>query len=41
MVGFFVHGSVGLIGSVVVAFIGAVILLFILRAVSGNRARAR
>jgi uncharacterized membrane protein YeaQ/YmgE (transglycosylase-associated protein family) len=37
IVGLFIHGSVGLIGSIIVAFIGAVILVVVLRSVSGSR----
>jgi uncharacterized membrane protein YeaQ/YmgE (transglycosylase-associated protein family) len=38
IVGFFVQGQAGLIGSIVVAFIGAVILVALSRAVAGGRA---
>lgn len=37
LAGFIFQGSVGLLGSIVVAFFGAVILVAILRAVSGTR----
>ncbi len=37
IIGFFVNASYGLIGSIVVAFIGALILTAIVRAVSGGR----
>lgn len=40
LTGFFVHGSVGLIGSIIIAFIGAVILLALLRAFTGRGVRA-
>lgn len=38
--GFFIQGSVGLIGSIIIAFLGAVILLALLRLVSGRRMTA-
>jgi uncharacterized membrane protein YeaQ/YmgE (transglycosylase-associated protein family) len=34
-----IPGDYGFIGSIIISFIGAVILLWILRAVSGNRSR--
>lgn len=37
LIGFFVQGPVGLFGTIVVAFIGAVILLFIVRTMTGGR----
>jgi uncharacterized membrane protein YeaQ/YmgE (transglycosylase-associated protein family) len=37
LVGIFMHGSVGFIGSIVVAVIGAVILTAVVRALTGNR----
>lgn len=41
ILGFFVNTSVGIIGSFVTAFIGACILLFIVRAITGGtRSRA-
>jgi uncharacterized membrane protein YeaQ/YmgE (transglycosylase-associated protein family) len=39
VVGFFVHTTVGLLGSIVVAFIGAVILLVVVRQVKGGGLR--
>jgi uncharacterized membrane protein YeaQ/YmgE (transglycosylase-associated protein family) len=39
LIGFFIQGSVGLIGSTIVAFAGAVVLLFIVRALTGGRRR--
>ena len=41
IVGLLWSGSVGVIGSIVVAFIGACILIWLLRLVSGNRVAAR
>src|SRR3989442_14892501 len=41
LAGFFLHASGGLIGSIIIAFLGAVILLAILRAFSGRGVRAR
>jgi uncharacterized membrane protein YeaQ/YmgE (transglycosylase-associated protein family) len=38
--GFFIHGSVGLFGTIVIAFLGALILLFVLRMFGRGRARA-
>lgn len=40
LAGFLIHGSVGLIGSILIAFVGAVILLAIFRAIMGSRVRA-
>jgi len=37
VVGLFVDAQVGLIGSIVVAFIGALLLTWIVRAVTGGR----
>jgi uncharacterized membrane protein YeaQ/YmgE (transglycosylase-associated protein family) len=37
---FFIAGNLGFIGTTIVAFLGAVILLFVLRAFSGRRIRA-
>lgn len=37
LVGLFIPGQVGFIGSTIVAFIGAVVLVSILRAVTGSR----
>jgi uncharacterized membrane protein YeaQ/YmgE (transglycosylase-associated protein family) len=37
LTGFFMHGAAGFWGSVVVAFIGAVVLIGIVRAVGGSR----
>jgi uncharacterized membrane protein YeaQ/YmgE (transglycosylase-associated protein family) len=37
LMGYFVHGDAGFWGSIVVAFIGAVVLIAIVRAVSGPR----
>jgi uncharacterized membrane protein YeaQ/YmgE (transglycosylase-associated protein family) len=37
---FFIAGSLGFIGTTIVAFLGAVVLLFVLRAFSGRRIRA-
>jgi uncharacterized membrane protein YeaQ/YmgE (transglycosylase-associated protein family) len=39
ILGLIVNAQVGLIGSFVTAFLGAVILLWLVRLVSGNRAR--
>lgn len=41
LLGLFVDASVGLIGTFITAFIGACILLFIVRALTGNRTRSR
>ncbi len=41
IVGAFVVGTVGVIGSIVVAFIGAVILLWLVRLFSGTRTGVR
>jgi len=38
--GLFIQGSIGFIGSIIVAFLGAVILLALLRLVSGHRTMA-
>ncbi len=38
--GLFIHGSVGFIGSLIIAFLGAVILLAVLRMFSGRRTAA-
>jgi len=38
--GLFIQGSIGFIGSIIVAFLGAVILLALLRLVSGRRTTA-
>jgi len=38
--GLFIHGSIGFIGSIIVAFLGAVVLLALLRLVSGRRTTA-
>ena len=38
--GVFIQGSVGFFGSIVIAFLGAVILLALLRLVSGRRTTA-
>ena len=38
--GLFIHGSIGFIGTLIVAFLGAVILLAILRAFTGRGVRA-
>lgn len=38
--GFFIHGSVGLLGTIIIAFLGALILLFVLRMFGRGRARA-
>ena len=35
--GLFIHGSVGFVGSLIIAFLGAVILLAVLRMFSGRR----
>jgi len=35
--GLFIQGSVGFIGSIIIAFVGAVILLALLRRFSGRR----
>lgn len=35
--GLFIHGSVGFIGSLIIAFLGAVILLALLRMFTGSR----
>ena len=35
--GLFIHGSIGFIGTLIVAFLGAVILLAVLRMFSGRR----
>lgn len=40
LAGFFIHGSVGLVGSIIIAFLGALILLAVLRAFGRGRARA-
>lgn len=37
LVGYFVHGDSGFWGSILVSFIGAVVLIAIVRAVSGTR----
>ena len=37
LMGFFVHGDTAFIGSIVVAFIGACVLIAIVRAVTGTR----
>jgi uncharacterized membrane protein YeaQ/YmgE (transglycosylase-associated protein family) len=41
LLGFFVQGTVGLLGTIVVAFIGAAVLLFIVRSVGGRRGGRR
>ena len=41
MVSFFVEGATGLWGSILVAFIGACALIFLVRAISGRRAAFR
>jgi uncharacterized membrane protein YeaQ/YmgE (transglycosylase-associated protein family) len=38
--GFFLSDTIGLIGSFVLAFLGAVLLLWLLRLISGNRVAA-
>jgi uncharacterized membrane protein YeaQ/YmgE (transglycosylase-associated protein family) len=38
--GLFIQGSIGFIGSIIVAFLGAVILLALLRLVGGRRTTA-
>lgn len=38
--GLFIQGSVGFIGSIIIAFLGAVLLLGLLRLVSGQRTAA-
>ena len=38
LTGFLIHGTVGLFGSILIAFVGAVILLALVRAVRGPRA---
>ena len=38
--GLFIQGSIGFIGSIIIAFLGAVVLLALLRLVSGNRMAA-
>jgi len=38
--GLFIQGSIGFIGSIIVAFLGAVVLLALLRLVSGRRTTA-
>jgi len=38
--GLFIQGSIGFIGSIIVAFLGAVVLLAVLRLVSGRRTTA-
>jgi uncharacterized membrane protein YeaQ/YmgE (transglycosylase-associated protein family) len=38
VVGFFVHGSAGFIGSIVVAVIGACLFIALVRVISGRRA---
>jgi uncharacterized membrane protein YeaQ/YmgE (transglycosylase-associated protein family) len=38
--GLFIHGSIGFIGTLIVAFLGAVILLAVLRMFSGRRTTA-
>jgi uncharacterized membrane protein YeaQ/YmgE (transglycosylase-associated protein family) len=38
--GLFIHGSVGFAGSLIVAFLGAVVLLVLLRLLSGGRSVA-
>ena len=40
LAGFFIHGSVGLVGSIIIAFIGAVVLLAVLRMFGRSRAGA-
>ena len=40
IVGLFIQGSIGFIGSIIVAFLGAVILLALLRLVGGRRTTA-
>jgi uncharacterized membrane protein YeaQ/YmgE (transglycosylase-associated protein family) len=35
--GAFIHGSVGFIGSIIVAFLGALVLLALIRLLSGRR----
>ena len=37
LMGFFVHGDTAFIGSIVVAFVGACVLIAIVHAVSGSR----
>jgi uncharacterized membrane protein YeaQ/YmgE (transglycosylase-associated protein family) len=41
MVSFFVEGATGFWGSILVAFIGACVLIFLVRAISGRRAAFR
>ena len=41
LLGLFVNAQVGLIGTFITAFIGACILLYIIRALSGGRGRSR
>jgi len=36
LAGLFIHGTVGLLGSILLAFVGAVSLLALLRAISGR-----
>jgi len=38
--GVFIQGSIGFIGSIIIAFLGAVVLLALLRLVSGRRMAA-
>jgi len=40
LAGFFIHGSVGLVGTIIIAFLGALVLLFVLRLFGRGRARA-
>ncbi len=40
ILGLFVNTTVGIIGSFITAFIGAVILIFLLRLITGNRSPA-
>ena len=35
--GLFVHGSTGFVGSLIIAFLGAIVLLAVLRAFGGSR----
>ena len=37
VVGFFVHGTAGFLGSIVVATLGAVLFVAVVRGISGNR----
>ncbi len=41
LVSLFVEGTAGFLGSILVAFVGACVLIFLVRAVSGRRAALR